>query len=112
MPTSATIQRSLAVPLTANLKSETDFAGMLRRIRVEHRRRHPRAGVFISYAHKDDPRWKTALLERIRLASNDRIQVWTDAEIEPGERLHDEIQGSISAAKVAVMLVSPSFSAA
>ena len=92
-----------------NLDSERDFTGLLRRIKTEHRRMHPRAGIFISYAHQDDPIWIDTLLDRLAPIENAGVKIWTDRVIEPGDRWHDEIMGSLSAAKIAILLVSPNF---
>ena len=92
-----------------NLESDRDFAGMLRRIKSEHRKTHPRAGVFISYAHRDESKWIDTLLKCLAPLRRKGVNIWTDREIEPGERWHDEIQGSLAAAKAAVLLVSKNF---
>ena len=92
-----------------NLEDEKDFSGMLRRLKTEHRRMNPRSGVFISYAHSDDPMWIDTLLHRLSFVERAGLKIWTDREIEPGDRWHEEIQGSLAAAKVAILLVSPNF---
>jgi len=92
-----------------NLDSKSDFDGLLRRIRSEHRKRNPREGIFISYAHKDESFWIDGLLHRLRPLEASGVNVWTDREIEPGDRYHEEIQGALSAAKIAVLLVSPAY---
>ena len=102
----ANIPAFLGSATYCNLESDNDFAGMLRRIKTEHRKIHPRAGVFISYAHKDEKIWMDKLLDHLAFVKSAGVQIWTDREIKPGQRWHEEIQWSIAAAKVAVMLVS------
>ena len=51
-----------------------------------------RREIFISYSHRD-----AAWLERLRvhlepLVNRDRLQVWDDGSIEPGERWLDELR--------------------
>lgn len=92
-----------------NLDSKDDFDGLLRRIGSEYRKRNPREGVFISYAHKDESTWIDTFLHRLRPIEAAGVRVWTDRDIEPGDRWHEEIQGALSAARVAVLLVSPNY---
>lgn len=72
--------------------------------------------VFICYAHadneSDDPakRWLDRLTEHLRpLAMRGQISTWSDKAIKTGDFWHESIQESLNAAKVAVLLVSPSF---
>jgi TIR domain-containing protein len=92
-----------------NLESTSDFEGLRRRIRSEYQRLHPRQGVFISYAHKDDQRWLESLLDHLALLKRRGVEIWTDREIRPGANWHEEIQNSLARAKVAVLLVTPAF---
>ncbi len=64
--------------------------------------------VFISYSHKDKQwleRFQTMLKPMIRKG----LTVWEDTQIRAGQRWHEEIQGALTRAKVAVLLVSPDF---
>jgi len=92
-----------------DLESQSDFEGLCRGIRSEYHKLHPRQGVFISYAHKDDERWLDSLLEHLALLKRSGVEIWTDREIKPGDSWHDEIQNSLARAKVAVLLVTPGF---
>ena len=72
--------------------------------------------VFISYAHNDnensDPskRWLNRLLEYLRpLVVQNRINAWSDTEIEVGEQWDKSIKTQLSNANVAVLLISPAF---
>lgn len=72
--------------------------------------------VFISYAHadneSDDPgrRWLNRLLEQLQpLVLQDRVRLFSDTEIEIGERWDDSIKAEVERARAAVLLVSPAF---
>jgi hypothetical protein len=65
--------------------------------------------VFISCSHKDKE-W----LERLRtmlkpLVRKNSVSVWDDTNIRAGARWKDKIKDAVAAAKVTVLLVSPSF---
>lgn len=93
-----------------NLSDAGGFEALLRRIRQVWRERHPRDGVFISYAHKDDQLWLDTLLSNLSwLQRKHGIEIWTDRDIAPGAQWHETIQSAIDRAKVAVLLVSPEF---
>lgn len=73
-----------------------------------------RLSVFISYAHKDnndsDPnkRWLDRLMEQLE-SLRDQISAWSDTQIETGDDWHQIIESQLKTAKVAVLLVGPSF---
>jgi TIR domain len=92
-----------------NLETPTDFEGLIRRIKSEYRRRHPRSGIFISYAHKDSRKWLDSLVGHLAPLKQKGVEIWTDREISPGDRFHDEIQNALAKAQVAVLLVTPAF---
>jgi hypothetical protein len=92
-----------------DLDSERDFKGLRHRIRMEYQKQHPRQGVFISYAHDDDHKWLKSLLTHLAPLEQRGVDIWTDLEIKPGDRWHEDIQDSLARAKVAVMMVSPEF---
>lgn len=72
--------------------------------------------VFICYAHTDnespDPgkRWLNRLLEQLQpLVLQDKINAWSDTQIEAGHLWDQSIKTQLQNAKVAVLLVSPAF---
>jgi internalin A len=65
--------------------------------------------VFISYSHKDR-RWLNEIRTMLHpLLKSDRISVWSDQDIGPGDVWRAEIERSVATAKVGVLLVSPNF---
>jgi len=92
-----------------DLESTDGFEGLRRRIRSEHQKTNPRQGVFISYAHQDDQMWLDSLLSHLALLKRRGVEIWTDREIKPGKKWHNEIQNSLARAKVAVLMVTPAF---
>lgn len=66
--------------------------------------------VFISYCQKDKEPFLSELLEHIKpYVRKSGIVVWSDEDITPGSNWFGEIQAALASAKVAVLLVSPSF---
>ncbi|MBD2459835.1 toll/interleukin-1 receptor domain-containing protein [Oscillatoria sp. FACHB-1407] len=63
--------------------------------------------VFICYAHLDKP-----FLDRLRMhlaPLEDEISVWSDQQLEMGDRWDDEIKSTLRSVKAAILLVSPAF---
>jgi hypothetical protein len=69
-----------------------------------------RTKVFVSYSH-DDRDWLARFLLHIAvLQRRDLVDVWSDARMVAGAEWEEEIENSLSAARVAVLrLVSPAF---
>ena len=92
-----------------DLSVQSDFDGLVRRIYDERRKRHPRRGAFISYSHKDEPKWLDSLLTHIAFVKQSGAQVWTDHDIDVGDLWHDTIQTALWRARIAILLVTPNF---
>ena len=91
-----------------NLDSNEDLDGLIRNIRIQFRTRHPRTGIFISYSHHD-AKWLDLLLKHLAFLQQQGVEIWTDREIDPGDRWRVEIQDALATARVAVLLVTPAF---
>lgn len=66
--------------------------------------------IFISYSHKDVA-WKNRLVTHLRALELHRnsLTFWTDEAIAMGDDWLERIQDAMSAASVAIMLISPDF---
>jgi ribosomal protein S18 len=70
---------------------------------------HHRDQVFVSYSHQDSD-WLKKLQTMLKpLARTGKIALWDDTQLQAGQKWRNEIQEAINRAKVAVLLVSPSF---
>ncbi len=65
--------------------------------------------VFISYSHKDKE-WLEKLTKWLSgFDDDDRVRIWSDENINAGDDWREEITDALSAARVAVLLVSQDF---
>jgi len=68
-----------------------------------------RTQVFLSYAHQDE-RWKHKLYTHLQvLVQAERIELWCDRDIRPGQQWVDEIDQRLLSAKVGLLVISPDF---
>jgi hypothetical protein len=69
-----------------------------------------RTRIFISYSHKEDPKWLDRL--KVHLTPLERqglVDRWDDTKIQPGTGWKESIQQALDSATVAVLLVSADF---
>jgi TIR domain len=65
--------------------------------------------VFVSYCHKDGPVFDQVRTHLRPLERDGLVQSWTDQSVEIGDRWQEEVEEALSAASVAVLIVSASF---
>ena len=67
------------------------------------------SSVFISYSHHDEE-WAKGLDRKLYiLGRENRLEVWSDRQIETGDNWEEEIAHRLSSAAVAVLLISDNF---
>jgi hypothetical protein len=65
--------------------------------------------IFISYSHKDK-KFLNELLQHLKpFERNGQLSAWSDSQIKPGDKWYSKISNALTEARVAVLLVSPSF---
>ncbi len=65
--------------------------------------------IFVSYSH-DDQSWLDRLVKHLGVIQHQTlVEIWTDRRIEAGAGWYEEIGAALTAAKVAVLLITPSF---
>ncbi len=66
--------------------------------------------IFVSYSHKDASYLQDdSLLGFLKGLESDDVELWTDLEIQAGDRWDDEIRGKIAEVHIALVLVSQAF---
>ena len=69
----------------------------------------PARDLFISYAHEDE-QWLDRIVEHLKpLATAGTITIWSDENIKAGQFWREELNQAIGRARVALLLVSPSY---
>lgn len=67
--------------------------------------------AFVSYAHEDRAYAERLKVSCAQLARDGWIELWSDAEIVPGQAWFPEISGALEQADLVILLVSPDFMA-
>ncbi len=70
-----------------------------------------RKRIFISHSHKDEKLFKELLVHLKPWLDRQVLDVWTDKDINAGQKWHKEIQEAVRSTAVAVLLISPNFMA-
>jgi hypothetical protein len=74
---------------------------------LANRARAPR--VFLSYSHRDEPILEALLPYLATLEREGLVAVWSDRQIQGGERWREAIDTALDAATIAVLLISQEF---
>lgn len=67
--------------------------------------------VFISYSHKDKAVYERLMVHLRPLIRDNQIQIWSDQDIQPGDRWERSIENALKQATVAILLISADFMA-
>lgn len=68
-----------------------------------------RTKIFVSYSHKDE-KWLNRLQVHLKpLQRSDKITLWDDTLIKPGEKWREAIKRALEETKVAILLISADF---
>lgn len=90
---------------------ETTFESEVeRRIRIKRKisvSKKEKNGVFVSYSHLDKE-WLNNLKRHFGVIKN-KVELWDDSKISPGEVWQKEIENAISGARVAILILSADF---
>jgi TIR domain len=65
--------------------------------------------IFVSYSHKDQKIFQEFKTMLAPAAQGGLLEVWDDQKIRPGEKWEEKIRDALSAAEIAVLLVSQHF---
>jgi TIR domain len=65
--------------------------------------------VFLSYSHKDKVLKDAFVAQLYSLVRTENITLWTDSEIDGGERWDDKINTGLDTADLVLLLISPDF---
>jgi GTPase SAR1 family protein len=69
----------------------------------------PRSQIFISYSHLDGD-WLARLRKHLSpLKARDFIDLWSDKDLNPGDRWRDEIENALDRTKIAILLITQNF---
>jgi hypothetical protein len=68
---------------------------------------HPK--IFVSYSHADTKQQERLLKHLGALDDAAEFDVWTDAQIRPGEKWEPDIEQALSTASIAILLISADF---
>lgn len=81
----------------------------MEKVDLQEAENEERNEIFVSYSHKDS-QWLADLQDMLKPLTRKRtISLWDDTKIRGGDKWKEQISEALKRAKVAVMLVSPSF---